>query len=69
MQIELLLTGKKKSGRGEKDEKKEGEKELIFLKVSPAALERRDFPFRPPPATIGHLAHISLKFANVARRP
>ena len=34
--------------RQEKDEKKEGGKELIFLKVWPAALERGDFPFRTP---------------------
>jgi len=31
-----------------KDEKKEGEKELIFLKVWPATLERGGFPFRSP---------------------
>jgi len=49
--------------RDEKGEKKEGEKEIMFLKVSTAALHRGDFPFGSPARGLQPLHPAAGRFA------
>ena len=64
--IRAFFESIQKEGRGTR--KKEGGKELIFLNVLPAALERGDSRWRSPRSR-AHFVDISLRFPNVARRP